>query len=144
MPPSLPLTIWATPGLPDPAWVSVGHCTVDPESSVPVVGAAALRYLVKFSVVPDESERWATVMPLDGSLASGFSVLIAASSHDLICRWKIFAMTSASSCSPSTPGRLYATVMGAATVGKYSRAPPLYLGKSAALGSPSDPARSTT
>src|SRR3954470_23264601 len=90
MAPSVSLMIWATPGLPAPACVSLGHCTVDPASMVHDVGAAAFRYLVKFSVVPDESDRWATVIPLDGSLASGFSVLIAASSHDLICRWKIW------------------------------------------------------
>src|SRR4051794_20918741 len=34
--------------------------------------------------------------------------------------------------------------MGAATVGKYSRAPPLYLGRSSGLGRPSAPAKSVT
>src|SRR5438105_13961138 len=117
MPPSADLMIWATPALPLPPWVSAGRLTVDPASSVQV-GDAALRYLVKFSVVPDESDRWATVIPLDGSLASGFRALMAGSSQVLICRWKILAMVSASSLSLSTPVRLNDTVMGAATVGK--------------------------
>src|SRR3954469_7233643 len=82
-------------------------------------------------------------MGLDGSLASGFSALIAGSSHVLICSWKILAIVSASSFSLSTPFRLYDTVMGAATVGKYSSAPPLNFGRSAALGSPSAAAKST-
>ena len=43
--------IWATPGLPEPAWVSAGQDTVDPASSVQTEGAAAFRYFVKFSVV---------------------------------------------------------------------------------------------
>src|SRR3954471_17024668 len=82
-------------------------------------------------------------MGLDGSLASGFSALIAGSSHVLICSWKILAIVSASNLSLSTPLRLYATLMGAATVGKYSSAPPLNFGRSAALGSPSAAAKST-
>src|SRR5437867_1467338 len=97
--PSVLLTTCATPGLPLPAWVSAGHCTVDPASSVHVPGAAALRYLVKFSVVPDASERCTTVMLVDGSLASGLSALMAGSFHVLIWRWKILAVVSASSLS---------------------------------------------
>src|SRR5213592_1804159 len=97
MAPGVPLTIWATPELPLPAWVSAGHSTVEPDFSVHVLGAAATRYLVKFSVVPEPSERWTTVMAVDGSLAPEFSALIAGSSHVLIWRWKIFAIVSASS-----------------------------------------------
>src|SRR3954466_13350682 len=118
MPPSADLMICATPALPLPPCVSAGQLTVDPVSSVHVVGAAIFRYPVKFWVVPEESERCATVMFFDGSLASGFSALMAGSSHVLICSWKILAIVSASSFSLSTPDRLYETVIGAATVGK--------------------------
>ena len=74
--------IWATPGLPAPAWVSLGHCTVDPASMVHDVGAAAFRYLVKFSVVPDEevsTEAARAVMPEQAPLADAvFNVAHAA------------------------------------------------------------------
>jgi hypothetical protein len=63
--------------------VSDGHSTVDPDLSVHVFGAAATRYLVKFSVVPEPSERWATVMSVAGSLTPGFWAVIAGSSHFL-------------------------------------------------------------
>src|SRR5437870_11576104 len=106
MAPSVLFTIWATPVLPLPAWVSVGHWTVDPASSVHTPGAAAFRYLVKFSVVPGESDRWATVIGLLGSLAPAFRSLMAWSSQVLIWRWKILAMVGASSFSLSTPPRL--------------------------------------
>ncbi len=72
---------------------------------------------MKFSVVPEPSERWATTMGVDGSLASGFSALMAGSSQVFRSRWKIFAVVSASRVRSETPDRLYDTVMGAATVG---------------------------
>jgi hypothetical protein len=56
------LTIWATPLLPLPAWVSGDHSTVEPLFSVQVLGAASTRYFVKLSVVPEPSERWTTTM----------------------------------------------------------------------------------
>ena len=61
MAPGVELTIWATPELPCPAWVSAGHSTVEPLLSVhvpsPPVPTAASRNLVKFSVVPEPSAR---------------------------------------------------------------------------------------
>ena len=81
----MPVTIWATPALPLPPWVSAGHSTVEPGASVQVVGAASFSQLVKFCVVPEPSVRWATTMSVDGSLASGLSAAIAASSHLVIC-----------------------------------------------------------
>src|SRR3982751_2416475 len=98
MAPLGPLTIWATPLLPFPPWVSAGQLTVEPESSFHTPGAAALRNLVKFSVVPDPSDRWATTMAGEGSLAPGLSAAIALSFQALISRWKIFAMVSGDSC----------------------------------------------
>jgi hypothetical protein len=87
----------ATPALPLPACVSAGHSTVEPDFSVHVLGAAATRYLVKFSVVPDPSERWTTVIGVDGSTALPFNAFTAGSSHVFICRWTTFAIVSASS-----------------------------------------------
>src|SRR5262245_35456828 len=106
MAPAVDLPIWATPALPEPAWVAEGHSTVEPDFSVQVLGAAATRYLVKFSVVPDPSERWATVMSVEGSLAPGFRAAMAASSHLVIWRWKILAIVSASRMRSFTPLRL--------------------------------------
>src|SRR3954452_6144327 len=106
MAPLVLFTAEATPELPLPACVSDGHSMVEPDFSVHVVGAAATRYLLKFSVVPDPSERCTTVIAVDGSLAFGFNALMAASSHVLIWRWKIFAIVSASSCRSFTAGRL--------------------------------------
>jgi hypothetical protein len=68
---------FATPPLP-PACVSAGHSTVEPLFSFqmppPLVPTDFSRNFVKFSVVPDPSERWTTVR-LPESLASGLSAL---------------------------------------------------------------------
>src|SRR5687767_782308 len=143
MAPLVALMIWATPLLPLPAWVSVGQLTVEPESSFQIDGLAALRNFVKFSVVPDPSDRWATTMAVAGSFAPGLSAAIALSFQVLISRWKILAMVSGDSWRLSTPETLYETVIGAATVGKY-RNGPLYFATSSVLTSPSEPAQSTT
>ena len=86
--------------------------------SVQVEGAAFVRKVVKFCVVPELSERCATVIVVLGSFAFGLSALIAASSQVVIWPWKILAIVSAESLRPFTPGRLYDTVIGATTVGK--------------------------
>src|SRR5687767_8060863 len=143
MAPLVPLTIWATPLLPLPACVSVGQFTVDPESSFHTAGLAALRNLVKFSVVPEPSDRWATTIGVDGSLAPGLSAAIALSFQVLTSRWKILAMVSGDSCRLSTPVTLYETVIGAAIVGKYMNGP-LYFDASSGFTRPSEPAQSTT
>src|SRR5215216_4426400 len=118
MAPLVLFTIWATPWLPLPPWVSVGHSTVEPDFSVHALGAAATRYLVKFSVVPEPSERWATVTSVEGSLTPGFNAAMAGSSHFLIWRWKSLAMVSASRVRSFTSPRLWETVSGAAVVGR--------------------------
>src|SRR3954452_5755214 len=125
MAPPVVLMTWATPALPLPAWVSAGQFTVSPAPSVHVLGAAAVRYLVKLEVVPDPSARWATVIAVEGSFTPGLRSAISLASQVLTWRWKILAMVSASSTSLATPLTLYDRVIGAATVGKYSRAPPL-------------------
>ena len=110
--------ICATPGLPLPAWVSLGHATVSPLPSVHVVGAAVIRYLVKLLVVPDASERCATTIAVLGKLTPLFVAAMAESFHFVILREKIPASVSASSCNLLTPDTLNDTVIGAATVGK--------------------------
>ena len=61
---------------------------------------------MKFSVVPESSERWTTVMSLSGSSRPSFCFWICSSFHFLISPEKTFAMVSASILMPSTPSRL--------------------------------------
>jgi hypothetical protein len=68
--------------------------------------AASTRYWEKFCVVPEESERTATVIGMAGRLSPGLSVLIAGSSQALIWPWKISARVVASSLRPLMFGRL--------------------------------------
>jgi hypothetical protein len=56
--------------------------------------AVAARYSVKFSVVPESSERLTGVMAVSGSWASGLSAAIAGSFHVVIFWLKIFAMVA--------------------------------------------------
>ena len=67
---------------------------------------------MKFFVVPDSSERWTGAIAVDGSLASGLSALMAASSHVLILPSKMPAMVFGARLSLSTPSRLKTTAMG--------------------------------
>ena len=99
-------TIWATPALPLPAWVSAGHSTVEPLFSVQTLGEATVSQPVKFCVVPEPSERWATVMFVLGRVTPGLSAAMAGSFQVLMSRWKILAIVSAESWSLSTPWRL--------------------------------------
>ena len=124
--------------------VSDGQFTVLPEPSVQAVGAALVRNVAKFCVVPELSARRATVIAVLGSFTPGLSAAILASSHFVIVREKIPAIVSAESCRLFTPDRLYDTVIGPATVGKYRYAPPLGLVASAAGYGASVPAQSTT
>src|ERR1700709_441161 len=64
------------------------------------------RYSVKFFVVPDSSERCTGAIAVLGSLASGLSALMAASSHFLMVPAKIPESTLGDSWSLSTPSRL--------------------------------------
>src|SRR3954451_15564056 len=95
----------ATPLFFSAPWVDAGHGTVSPEPSVQAEPAAAVRYLVKFDVVPEPSERCTTAIAVDGSLASGLSALMASSSHLVIVALKMPASVSGLNFR-STPGRL--------------------------------------
>src|SRR2546423_6613599 len=105
MGPLVAFTIWATPALPLPPWVSAGHSTVAPDLRVHA-GPAATRNLVKFSVVPEPSERWATTIGVGGKVVPGLSPAIAALSHVLMVRWKMPAIVSGESLSVFTSDRL--------------------------------------
>ncbi len=69
-------------------------------------GAASERYLPRFWVVPDSSERWNAWIVVSGSLTPGFSLAIAGSFHLVIFESKILARVEASSTRPSTPSSL--------------------------------------
>ena len=79
---------------------------VEPEPSVQALPAAVIRYLEKFAVVPEESERTARV--IDGARQVGARVerLIAGSFQVVILPWKISARVAESSFRPVTPDRL--------------------------------------
>src|SRR5262245_42786859 len=106
MAPFVDFTTCATPELPWPACVSAGHSTVEPDLSFQVPAAAASRYLVKLSVVPEPSARRATTMSVAGSLAPGLSDAIAGSFHFFTSRWKILASVSGDRLSLLTSSRL--------------------------------------
>src|SRR5947209_3207678 len=89
--PGVCLIAAATPELPL-APVPVGHFTSFPwPTDEAHAGSAAVRNLVKPSVVPEESDRWTTVIAVLGRLRPGLSDLIAGSFQALIWPRKIFA-----------------------------------------------------
>ena len=74
-------------------------------------------------MVPEESERRATVILVLGRLTPGFSAVIAGLFQVVIWASKILAMVGASSLRLETPDRWYEIVIGAITTGKYSTVP---------------------
>src|SRR5690606_39299917 len=74
--------------------------------------AASARYSVKFSVVPDSSERFTGVIGVSGSCTPGFSAAIAGSFQVVICRLKTFAIVAGDIRRESTPSRLNTTAIG--------------------------------
>ena len=69
-------------------------------------------------MVPEESERTATVIEVLGRVTPELSAVIAESFHFLILPEKMPAITGPDSCNGLlTPDRLYETVMGAITIG---------------------------
>src|SRR3954451_5017094 len=148
MAPSVPVMIWATPLLPAPACVPCGHSSSEPEPSFHSPDesgpTAAFKNLEKLSVVPEPSARRATTMAVSGSSTPGLSAAILGSFQLVISDWKIPAIVAGDSCSLSTLGRLYDIVIGARTVGTYTKSPPLNFALSSSLTVPSVPAKSTT
>src|ERR1700761_4601030 len=106
MAPAVLLTIESTPPLPLPPRLLEGQLIVELVPSFQTPGAESTRNWEKFWVVPEESDRRAMVIAVLGSLALGFSALIAGSLQVLISPWKILAMVGPSSLRPVTPDRL--------------------------------------
>src|SRR5487761_122908 len=106
MAPGVDLTIDATPAFWAPACAVDGHLMVLALPSFQTLGAAFVRYSEKFCVVPEESERTAVVIAVDGRVTPGFSALIAGSFQVLMLPWKMLAMTVAFSFRLLTPVRL--------------------------------------
>ena len=98
MAPGVDLMICATPLLPLPPWLLAGQLMVELLPSFHTPGAPSTRNSEKFWVVPEESERWAMVIGVLGSVTPGLSAAIAGSFHFVILPWKMFAMTGADSC----------------------------------------------
>jgi hypothetical protein len=67
---------------------------------------------VKFSVVPESSERLTAEMGTSGRSTPSFCAAMAGSSQVVIPPLKICATVPASSFSSEMPGRLNATLMG--------------------------------
>jgi hypothetical protein len=146
MAPLVCLTPCATPEEPEADWPPLA-CQALPPSYFQSFGAAAIRYLVKLSVVPDSSERWYGWIWRSGSFAPGFSFAMAASFQFLILPSKIFARVGASRTRFSTPERLYATAIGPATIGRSMPWPPvqtfLEAVTSSGFSAESEPAKAT-
>src|SRR5665647_833662 len=101
MPPSVDFTALATPAdfslpspLPDHFLAGVAAQSA---------AAAACRYLVKFSVVPDSSERKKTLMASVGRVTPGLIAAIAGSFHLVMAPLKILAVTAGVRISLATP-----------------------------------------
>src|SRR4051794_2856549 len=109
----------ATPLFFSAPWVVAGQLTVSPDPRVQTDGDAFVRYLVKFDVVPEPSERCTTAMGVEGSVASGLSALISAASQVVMVALKMPASVSALNVRSSTPSSLNEIVMGAPPIGKY-------------------------
>lgn len=109
--------------------------------------AVALRYLVRFSVVPESSERWKAWIARSGSLAPGFSLAMASSFHLVILPLKILARDEASRTRLSTPSTWKPIAIGPPTIGRLMPWPPVqtFLESSTcwALSGESEPAKAT-
>src|SRR5215831_1205929 len=145
MAPGVLLTIDATPPLPLPPRLLAGQLMVELLPSFHTLGAPSSRNLEKFEVVPEESERRAMTIVVLGSVTPGLSAAMAELFQVVILPWKMFATTGADSCNGLLrPDRLYESVIGPTTTGKYSTVLPLKLPFSSSGIVESEPAKSTT
>src|ERR1700726_4110629 len=106
MAPVVDLTICATALPPSPARAVDGQVMVEEVPSFHALPAASTRYWEKFAVVPEESERTASVIVVLGRLVPALRAAIAGSFQVLMVPWKIPARTVASSFRLVTLGRL--------------------------------------
>src|SRR5438270_12603302 len=98
MPPSADCTIWATPRLPLPACVEASQFTVSPRPSVHVPLAALSKNPVRLLVVPDPSDRCATVIAVFGRVKPGVCAAIVGSFEDVIGAWQSLATVAGLGC----------------------------------------------
>src|SRR5215472_17140162 len=91
MAPGVDMMTWATPPLPLAARAVPGHLTVELLPSVHTLGTAVSRNSVKLAVVPEESERTAMVIGVDGRVTPGLADAMAGSFQVLILSWKMLA-----------------------------------------------------
>src|SRR6476661_3841399 len=105
MDPSVLLTCLDTPSLP---WAATppGAAHAFAGSKLHAFGAAALRYLVKFSVVPESSARCTAWTPVAGRVTPGLTAAIAGSFQVVMVPAKMPAITSGVRVSESTPETL--------------------------------------
>src|ERR1700722_223535 len=96
----------ATPPLPLAARAVPGHLMVELLPSVQALPAASWRNSVKFCVVPEESERTATVIGVLGRVTPGLIPVMAGLFQVVIFPAKISAMTVGVSFRLLTPDRL--------------------------------------
>src|SRR5579863_4083873 len=143
MAPDVDLMTWATPPLPLAARAVPGHLTVELVPSVHTLGTAVSRNSAKFCVVPEESERTAMVIGVDGRVTPGLADLIAALFQVVILPWKMSAMRVGVSFRLLTPDRLYASAIGPSRTGKYRTFLPLKLAVSLDGMGESEPAKLT-
>ncbi len=61
---------------------------------------------MKFSVVPDSSERWTGVIARSGSVVPGLSAAISGASHRVMVPLKMPAIVAGARLSSATSGRL--------------------------------------
>src|SRR5215469_5489411 len=117
---------------------------VEPVPSFHVLGEESTRNSEKFAVVPDESDRTASVIGMLGSVTPGLIAAISGAFHFVTLAWKMSEITAGVSCSGLvTVGRLYAMVIGPITTGKYSTVLPLKSGRSVDGIGESEPAKFT-
>src|SRR5215472_9642687 len=105
MAPGVVLMICATPPLPMPACAPDGQLMVEELPSFQS-GEDFSRNREKFWVVPEESERTASVIGVLGRFTPGLSALIAGSFQVLILAWKMSEMTCGVSFRFLIPDRL--------------------------------------
>src|SRR6478609_11531682 len=105
MEPSVLLTCLDTPSLPCAA-TPPGAAQALAGSKVHALGAAALRYLVKFSVVPESSARCTAWIARAGRVTPEFSAAMAGSFQVLMVPLKIPANTAGVNVRLSTPAML--------------------------------------
>ena len=94
-------------------------------SKVQSLAAAAVRYFVKLSVVPEESERCTVRIVASGSFAPLLSAVIAGSFHLVTLPPKILARTEGVNVRSVTPETLKTMAIGPGTIGRLTALPVL-------------------